>query len=92
MNVDVLDRDLLLPFAAITLERLDLSSEGAQQLHCEVSVSFPREQRLSILGASTPMLTAFFVISGFIAGAGGVAAVVVAVAMSVFFVTIRPMA
>jgi hypothetical protein len=34
MDVDMLHCDLLLALAAITLERLDLSSEGAQQLDC----------------------------------------------------------
>ena len=48
MNVDMLHRDLLLPFAAVTLERLDLSSEGAQQLHCEVSA-----QRVDAFGTAS---------------------------------------
>src|SRR6266481_7706829 len=39
MDVDMLYPDVLLPFAAMTLEYLDLSSEGAQQLHCEVPIS-----------------------------------------------------
>jgi hypothetical protein len=30
----MLSPDVLLPFAAMTLECLDLSSEGAQRLHC----------------------------------------------------------
>ena len=49
MDVDMLHRDLLLPLAAITLERLDLKSEGAQQLHCEAPVFVPLEERFRIL-------------------------------------------
>ena len=44
--------DVLLPFTAITLKRLDLSSEGAQQLHCEVPISFPPKERLRFLLAA----------------------------------------
>src|SRR6202045_2739741 len=49
MDVDMLHRDLLLPLAGITLERLDLKSEGAQQLHCEAPVSVPLDARFRIL-------------------------------------------
>jgi len=42
MDVDMLYPDVLLPFAAMTLECLDLSSEGAQQLHCEVPIPLPK--------------------------------------------------
>jgi hypothetical protein len=52
MDVDMLHRDLLLPLAAITLERLDLSSEGAQQLYCEAPIPVPLEERLRILEAA----------------------------------------
>ena len=52
MDVDMLYPDVLLPFAAITLERLDLSSEGAQQLHCEVPISFLLKERLRLLLAA----------------------------------------
>ena len=45
MDVDMLHRDLLLPLAAITLERLDLSSEGTQQLHCEAPISVLLKER-----------------------------------------------
>jgi len=44
--------DVLLPFTAITLKRLDLSSEGAQQLHCEVPISFPPKERFRFLLAA----------------------------------------
>ncbi len=49
MDVDMLYPDVLLPFAAMTLECLDLSSEGAQQLHCEVPIPFPLKERLRLL-------------------------------------------
>src|SRR5260370_6506990 len=52
MDVDMLHRDLLLPLAAITLERLDLRSEGAQQLYCEAPIPVPLEERLRILEAA----------------------------------------
>ena len=49
MDVDMLYPDVLLPFAAMTLECLDLSSEGAQQLHREVPIPFPLKERLRLL-------------------------------------------
>jgi hypothetical protein len=43
MDVDVLDRDLLLPLAAITLERLDLHNVRAEQfLTCVIIASISR--------------------------------------------------
>jgi hypothetical protein len=39
MDVDVLDSDLLLPLAAIPLERFDLHREGPQQLGGEIAVA-----------------------------------------------------
>jgi hypothetical protein len=39
MDVDMLDRDLLLPFATIPLERFDLHREGPQQLDRQIAVA-----------------------------------------------------
>src|ERR1700732_4565161 len=46
MDVDVFDCNLLLPLAAIALQGLDLSREGAQQLHCEAPIAVLLKERL----------------------------------------------
>jgi hypothetical protein len=46
MDVDVLDRDFLLPLSAIALERFDLHRERPQQLDRNVAVAVLLRDRL----------------------------------------------
>jgi hypothetical protein len=58
MDVDVLDRDFLLPLAAITLECLDLHCKRSQQLGGEVAVPVLLRDRLRALQPCKTLIAA----------------------------------